>query len=180
MERAELVANKYAEGFFNAAKDAGVVEEAYPQIELFCALLNTFEGLARWLDSPVLTYEEKIVFLEGICDGFSFMPITKAFLALLVRNKRVEIFPLIYRAVRGKYNAYRGYVDVEIITARPLREDERQLFLHIWGAFIRSYLDVKEIVDPSIIAGMIVKYRGKKYDASMVRALAQLKEAMLQ
>jgi F-type H+-transporting ATPase subunit delta len=73
------------------------------------------------------------------------------------------------------YNRHNDIKEAVVITATPINKDlEEKILSKINVADIKS-INLKNIVDPSILGGFIIRFDGKEYNASVKQNLNNLK-----
>ncbi len=174
-----LIAEKYAQGLFNYARDNDLVEDVMGDLLVLEEAVSLVPDLLRWLSVPIIPLEKKKDFISEISQSLSLTDPVKWFLWIVVEKKRIKLLPLMISRFRILYNLYHHRVDVRLVSARPLTPDEKQLFLHIWGTYLKQWISLTEEVDESLIAGIKVYFRGYLYDASLKKRLELLKEELV-
>ncbi len=178
MDKSPILAEKYAKALFDYAVEHNCLEEVDAQFGLMDKAFALLPGALEALALPVVSQEEKFSLIDEAAKASSMDVGFSNFIKLLIEKKRIELFSDIYRKFRVFYNIHHHKMDVVVVSASPLSEEERQLFLHIWGSYLGMFLDVKEEVDEDLIDGIKVYYKGYCYDASLKRRLELLREEM--
>ncbi len=109
-----------------------------------------------------------------------FPKLTANFLRLLLRRERLHLLPDIAVSFRALLDERVGRTPVTLTTAVPVPEDQ---FL-AWEAQIRDTLggepDIEHIVDPSILAGAILRVGDSVTDGSARRQLNDLRKRIIE
>jgi F-type H+-transporting ATPase subunit delta len=71
---------------------------------------------------------------------------------------------------------YKNIQPAYVITATPLDEKSRNEMLAIVKNSTGSMIELKEVVDPSIIGGFILRWGDRQIDASVTRKLQSLRQ----
>ncbi len=173
-----VIAEKYAEALFEYSKEHSLIEDIKAGLDLIKAITDLNSGFLYWLSVPVIPESERKALIQEVVDRFSLNPAIAWFLFILLEKKRIRFFEEIYSKFLVLYNTYHHRIDVELITARPLSDSERQLFLHIWGSYLGRWIELKESIDENIIGGIKVYYKGWLYDGSIAKRLELLREEL--
>ncbi len=174
-----LIAEKYAQALFSYAKDNNLIEEVMSDLLLLKEASGLVPDFLRWMSVPIIPLERKVEFVEEIKRAFGLSDAVEYFLRILMEKKRIRFLPDIVERFRILYNTFHHRVDVRVVSARALSESERQLFLHIWGAYLKRWINLVEEVDEDILGGIKVYFRGYLYDASLKKRLELLKEELV-
>jgi F-type H+-transporting ATPase subunit delta len=175
----EPIARVYAQAFMGvAAKSAdgsGLVEEVASIAE---DILAAHPQLERTLRSELIKPEEKDRLLDAIFSGRVSAQVLN-FLKVLSSHGRLGILRSIARILKKLDAKRRGLTDVEVRVATPLdagleREIEDRLRKSLGG---QPVLHV--VVDPSLIAGMIIRVGDRVYDGSVHTQLEHARRAMI-
>jgi F-type H+-transporting ATPase subunit delta len=177
---AQQVARVYAKALLGAAVKADHLDEVVEAIDsLVHDVLEKHPGLERVLTSALISSEEKEATLQRVF-GERTSQIVLSFLKVLARHGRLNLLRDVRRELRALYNKHKNLVEVEVRVASEMNqatlEDlKRTLTQNLGGEPI---LNVK--VDPSLIAGVIIRVGDTVYDASVATRFRRAKNAMVQ
>jgi F-type H+-transporting ATPase subunit delta len=175
----ERIARVYAQAFLDAvAKRPNVGEYVEEVSAIVSDVLDHFPRLDHVLRSALLAHEHKAEVLDKV-----FGPLVATdvlhFLKVLSRHNRLGLLRSIARQVRKLYSEQCGKTTVEIRVAaeldEKLREDIRARLHKQLGT--EPVLNV--VVDPSLIAGMVVRVGDRVYDGSVHTQFANARKAMI-
>jgi F-type H+-transporting ATPase subunit delta len=99
-------------------------------------------------------------------------------LALLVERDRLELLPLIAESYRRLWNAHRGVVEAEAVSARELDESEATAVAEAASRLAGKQADLRRRVDPSLLGGLLLRMEGRVYDGSVRTRLRSLRERL--
>ncbi len=174
-----LIAEKYAQGLFSYAEEYNLVERIMEDLLVLREGIKLVPDLIYWLSVPIIAREEKMRFISELCQKLDFCDPIRWFLEIVISKKRVKFLPLMIERYRLHYNVYHHRLDVKVVSAKPLTDSQRQLFLHIWGTYLKRWVNLHEEVDPNLIAGVKVYFEGNLYDATIKKRLELLKEELV-
>jgi len=154
---AGLIAKRYATALLLFAKEEQAAGRVYEDAQVLNGALQSTEGLTACI--------------EGLCQ-----PMQK-FLALVVRNKRVEYLPAILSAYRKLYRQENGITRAWLTTAEedPGLAEKLALLMKMQGF---TKVDFKTEVDPALIGGFIVQIEDKRLDASISSQLKNIRKEL--
>jgi F-type H+-transporting ATPase subunit delta len=93
-------------------------------------------------------------------------PLVQNLLSLLVSRGLVELVPEIEEGYRELLGQYRGREQVEVSSAVPLQESEREQIVRFLTRLINKDVVLDSRVDPSILGGLVIKVGDRLIDGS--------------
>ncbi|CAM6106265.1 unnamed protein product [Calypogeia fissa] len=156
--RSETAAGGYATALAELAQSTDELEAIHKDIESFGDVLKNPE-IYEFLVSPVVLDEKKKSILKNLADDAKFNQFTLNFFNVLVDKKR---FGLINDVVKEFSTIYFELTDTQLATvASAVKIEKAQLALiakKIQTLSGAKNVRIKNVIDPSLIAGFIVKY----------------------
>lgn len=172
------VALRYAEALFDLAVENGALEAVERDLLGVKASIAASADFRSFLGSPVYDAEEKSRAIDAIAAAAGVSALTRNFLGVIARNRRLFSLEQTIEAFRQRLAAYRGEVTAEATAAAALSDDQaRRLRGEIEGLVGKAVkLDLK--VDPELLGGMVVKVGSQMFDSSLRTKLNRLKSVM--
>jgi F-type H+-transporting ATPase subunit delta len=169
-----LVEKRYAQAIMELSQND--IEVIRQELEEFVVIYNLDKEFSSFLVNPTIKADKKQAVIRNVfTDKLSKNMLN--FILLLISKKRIKKIPEIYEQLVCLINEKSNVLDMKIITAEPL--DEQQL-LRIKEKFRDKYNAVavksEEIVDASIIGGIKVLIGDKVYDGSIKGRIESLTE----
>ena len=175
--RASL-AGRYASALFDLARDQRQIDSVGRSLETLNQALADSKDFNELVTSPLLSREEAMKAFEAIAPQLNLDPISTRFLGVLARNGRKKELQSVIRAFRRLASDHRGETTAEVITARPLNDDQLgQLRQHL-RARAGGEVAIDAQVNPHILGGIVVKLGSQQIDASIRTKLNRLASAM--
>ena len=174
---AELIRKVYAEALFGAAVEDGVLETVRKELEELNALFGESPEFLTMLASPALTPAEKHGVLENTFAGKVEAHLYN-FLHILSDKGRTEAFPDIAEEFRTLCRTYDGVILVEASTAVPMTEDQKAKLSEKLAAKTGKKIELKNIVDPELLGGMVLRYEGSEIDGSVRERIGSLRRKL--
>ena len=175
--RASL-AGRYASALFDLARDQRQIDAVGRSLDgLNQALLDSKE-FAELIASPLVSREEAGKAFAALAPELALDPITTNFLGVLARNGRKNELRSVIRAFRRLAAEHRGETSAEVITARPLNDDQMAALKTQLRSRAGREVTIDAEVDPSILGGIVVKLGSQRIDASIRTKLNRLAAAM--
>ena len=128
------------------------------------------------LKSPIIPPEKKNDVLTAIFSS-NVDALSMSYLTLLVNKGREPFLADIAAEFAEQYKTLNKITSVRITTAAPLTDDllsDLKAKILSSGATSEN-LDIVTVIDPELIGGFVLEFDNKRYDASVVHKLEQLK-----
>jgi F-type H+-transporting ATPase subunit delta len=175
--RASL-AGRYASALFDLARDQRQTDAIGRSLDSLNKALADSKDFAELIASPLLSREAAGKAFAALVPELSIDPITANFLGVLARNGRKGQLRSVIRAFRRLAAEHRGEVTADVITARPLADDQvAALKAQLKNRSGRD-VTIDATVDPAILGGIVVKLGSRQIDASIRTKLNRLATAM--
>ena len=175
--RASL-AGRYASALFDLARDQRQIDSVGRSLEALNQALVDSRDFAELVDSPLVSREEAGKAFAAISPQLNLDPITANFLRVLARNGRKNQLRAVVRAFRRLAAEHRGEAVAEVLTARPLNDDQLAQLRQQLRTRVGRDVNVEAQIDPSILGGIVVKLGSQRIDASIRTKLNRLAQAM--
>ena len=175
--RASL-AGRYASAVFNLARDEKQIEAVAKSLDALAQALLDSRDFAKLIASPVVSREGAGKAFAGLAPQLALDPIAANFLGVLARNGRKAELRNIIRAYRRLAAEHRGETTAEVVTARPLNDDQLTALRQQLRGRAGRDVNVDTAVDPGILGGIIVRLGSEQIDASIRTKLNRLSAAM--
>lgn len=172
------VAGSYATALFELAKEGAALEQVAADLARFNDAVDAFEDMKRLVKSPVFSAEEQGRALAAILDKLEIEGLTKNFLLLVARNRRLFATPDMIRAFRAKLARERGETGATVTSAAKLTESQVTALTQALTAALGKKVMLDEQVDPTLLGGLVVKVGSRMVDTSLRTRLNSLKVAM--
>ena len=172
------VAGRYATALFELAKDGHSLDAVASDLTRFNEALDAFDDLKRLVKSPTFSAEEQGRALAAILDKLAIEGLTKNFLLLVAKNRRLFATPDMIRAFRAMLARERGETSATVTAAAKLTESQLTALKQALTAALGKTVMLDEQVDPSLLGGLVVKVGSRMVDSSLRTKLNSLKLAM--
>ena len=175
--RASL-AGRYASALFDLARDQRQIESVGKSLDALAQALLDSKDFHELVTSPLVSREEAGKAFAALAPQFGVDAITANFLGVLARNGRKGQLRSVIRAFRRLAAEHRGEVTADVITARPLNDDQVGALKQQLRARAGRDVTIEAEVDPAILGGIVVKLGSQMIDASIRTKLNRLASAM--
>ncbi len=142
-------------------------------------LVLMHNDLKNLIESPILSRREQQSAITAILEKAKANKLTIRFFGVLALNGRLSSLARIVQAFLDKHAIMRGQITAEVISAVPLDNDHlaavEKTVAQIAGS---DKLSLSMRVDPSLIAGLVVRVGSRMIDTSIKTKLSRLETAM--
>jgi len=147
-------------------------------------LRDFFESsaLARLtLESPASTTDTRERLLAAIESAVQLSAYTRNTVRLLVEQKRFQLFGEVVEAYRREVDSYHEIVEVDVKSAEPLDDKQRE---SLRGTLQRTIGGGKDVrlnleVDAALLAGLVARVGSVVYDGSLRHQLSQIRRQLI-
>lgn len=175
----ERIATVYAEAFLGAAAKDGPIPERIDELDSLVAdVLDRFPALETVLASGLVAHEEKVGMIDRLL-GSRASPHLVRFLKVASRHGRLDCLRAIHREVHRSYERMQGRVRVRVTTATPLDDALAERVAQALRGILEGEPQIERVVDPSVLAGVVVRVGDTIYDASVANQLENLRQQII-
>jgi F-type H+-transporting ATPase subunit delta len=170
MSRAAI---RYAKAILDFATDANKATEVNADMKSIVVAIEESVELKDFLSNPIVKQEVKKAALAQIFTDVQ--PQTNKLFDLLLENKRFEILHSIASEYNSLFDEKNGVQAATVTTAFAITPElEKQVLAKI-TTFSDKKITIKNIVNPDIIGGFILRIGDMQYNASVSSKLQELK-----
>jgi F-type H+-transporting ATPase subunit delta len=175
----EQVARGYARAFMGVVAKLSNGDALVEELMSFVtAVLDRFPKFEQTLESSLVSPEQKEHLLGQVL-GKSASKEVLNFLKVLSRHGRLSLVRPAAR-IAMKLNATRhGRTDIDIRVARPLEEAMRTEIEGLVRGALKTEPIVNITVDPSLLAGIVIRVGDRVYDGSVHTRFEHVRAAMI-
>jgi F-type H+-transporting ATPase subunit delta len=175
--RASL-AGRYASALFDLARDERQIDAVGRSLEGLNQAFVDSKEFAELIASPLVRRDEAGRAFAALAPKLGLDPVTTNFLGVLARNGRKNQLRAVVRAFRRLAAEHRGETTADVVTARPLNDDQLAQLKAQLRARAGRDVAIDAQVDPTILGGIVVKLGSQQIDASIRTKLNRLALAM--
>ncbi|HWR42047.1 ATP synthase F1 subunit delta [Sporomusa sp.] len=172
------LARRYAQAFFRLAVEQKILYEAEKELSLIEQALAETEVHAFFANPGVATAAKKETIVRVF--GPYVSDFVQNFLCHLIDKRRTDMLPEIIKAYRVLVKQASNILEVEIVTAIPLADLDREQLTAQLANVTGSAIELRSRVDHRILGGLIIQIGDKRIDNSVVAKLGNMKKHILQ
>lgn len=176
----QQIAAVYAKALISASEKTGKTDEVLSEFDsLVDDVLVAFPGFEGTLSSPRLSPDEKLALIDRVFGGRASEEM-KTFLKVLCQHGRLDCLSEIRNQAHKIRNGLRNRVAVQVTTAHPLSDQQREQIVHELQVKMSCEVDLAQEVDEEIIGGLVVRVGDTVVDGSVRNRLAQMQVKAVQ
>jgi F-type H+-transporting ATPase subunit delta len=179
MAEKESVIRGYAQALFAVAEAEGELEQVEDELYRWGKAVEKQPKLREALTDPALPADRKKAIIEDLL-GERASRHTVSLLAFLVEQGRAKDLPRIIEAMAELAAERRRKAVAEVRTAVPLDAKRRDQLAKALSKATGKDIDLKVLVDPSVIGGVVAQVGDQVYDGSIRRKLELARQQLTQ
>ena len=173
------VATMYARSYMTAAPQNGVTSPEEELDSLVDDVLMKYPEFEQILFSDSVGRDDKLAIIDRVVAPKS-SEFFANFLRVLIRHGRIGMLPMIQTVLGRLQEAAAGKQRVRVRVARSLTEGSRNQICEQLRSKLGLEPLLQEIVDPTLVGGMILQVGDTVYDSSLRSRLKQLKGRLVE
>jgi F-type H+-transporting ATPase subunit delta len=167
----------YAQALFAVAQAEGVLPKVEDELYAFGKALEQHTDLRESLTDAVLPVENKKAVVEDLL-GERAHPITLGLLGFVIDLGRAREIPKIVEELARMASVERSHALAEVRTAVDLSDEQRGRLAEALSRATGRTVDLKVVVDPSVIGGVVARVGDEVFDGSIASRLEDAKQAL--
>jgi len=168
----------YARPLLQLATEQGQTEQVGQDLQQLADIIRDHPSFGLYLADPGVGRDERTATMDRIFKGH-VSPLLSNFLGVLNRRGKLRYISTIASAYRVLMDQQLGNIDVDVTTALELSADELENVRAKVSSALGKNAKVKQLVDPSILGGLVVRVQDKIIDASVRYQLQAMKQQLL-
>lgn len=168
---------RYSKALFQTALEKNIVDKVTADM-LFVSEISKVPETREFLESPVIPPSKKSSVFHKILKG-NVQEMTMSLVDLLVKNGRESFLPAIARSFIHEIRVYKGITEAVLTTAVPVDEKVKKQISDMVAETFSTKVELKEVIDPDIIGGFILRVDDNYLDASIKNKLRKVKKELL-
>ncbi|MBC8266188.1 MAG: ATP synthase F1 subunit delta [Flavobacteriales bacterium] len=166
---------RYAKALLQLSIEQNTLEQSYNDMILLDAVCTESKDLSLLLKSPIVKTDQKLSILKEIFES-KLGEVSMAFINIITAKKREGLLALIASSFIALHKEYNKIETATVTTAVPLDEALRTEVINFIKKHGEDNVELTQKVDEKIIGGTIIRMGGKQLDASVLKALSDLRK----
>ena len=162
-----VISVRYARALLKSATEAKVEDQVYADMQLLAKSYVDVPVLRHTIDNPMLAKEKKQMLLNTAIGGEQASEISKAFVALVLKEGRENMIQFMANSYVTLYRQQKNIILGKLTTATRVSADMEQKMRTVVEAKTQGAVEFETQVDPDIIGGFVLEYDTYRMDASV-------------
>lgn len=171
------VIETYASLLLEVAQGEKRVVEDLKQLEFAESIISESSQLREAIEGSMLPAKSRHALIEDVFQG-SVSPEVKDVLAIMAERRDTDYIKRVADVYRKMVEDKHNLIITEVTTAVPMDDElKARVTAQLTKQFGKD-IHLDEVVDPSIMGGVIVNAQGKRMDASIATQLAHARNVL--
>jgi len=168
-----------AEHYADALAEVAVAQESPDKVRRefsdFLGLLEESQELTVLLASPAVSRGNKHAIAQALVERMQASRTLRNFLFVVIDQRRVGLLSEIYRAFEAQLDQRAGITRANVTSAHQLDEAEKKQLVKVLERLSGRRVETAYHLDPTLIAGAVVRVGSTIYDGSVRTQLERLR-----
>ena len=169
---------EYGDAIYALATEENCVDEVLEGLELAVGVFGDNPGYLTLVQNPALSKAERLGLLDQAFEGVHKYVLH--LLKLLCERSALGLTAGCLEQFKGLVYAERGILPVEVISAVPLTDTQREALTKKLAAKTGKTIELHEKLDPSVLGGVKLRYEGRELDGTAAGRLDALRHLLTQ
>lgn len=161
-----VISVRYARALLKSATDQKLEELVYQDMMTLAKSCVDVPQLRQTIDNPMFAKETKQTLLET-ASGSQACPLTKAFIALVLKEDRENMVQFMANSYVTLYRKQKNVIRGKLTTAARVSAATEQKMRQMVESKTNGTVEFETEVNPDIIGGFILEYDTYRMDASV-------------
>ncbi len=174
-----IIASRYAEALFQVGEESNSTTKLYEELNAVLDILKSDKNFYNVLKSPLISKGEKKEIIENVFNNRIENDL-KNFFKILIDKERISYLELIQKSFKELLNEKNNIIEGKAITAIPMRKEEIKKLEENLSSKYNANIILENIVDKTILGGVLVRLGNKEIDGTIKTRLENLKQELSQ
>jgi F-type H+-transporting ATPase subunit delta len=172
------VAARYSKSLFELAVSQQRDELVYTEMNDLISIISGSPDLASLFRNPIVSASDKRKVSTEVFKDFSES--SKNFINLVIAKKREDELSEMAASYIRQYDAVNGLAKATVRSAIPLNENTlSKVRKYLQGAIGMENVQLENIIDASVIGGMVIRYEDRLLDLSVSKELQEIRKQLI-
>ena len=169
--------SRYAEGLYLLKKEKNQLEETQEVVREIIKIINDNPTFISLISNRDISNQERLEIIDKVFKSVDEDIVN--FFKIIIENNRGRYLLEILKDFNSLVNEFRGVKEGLLYSAFPLKDEEIQKITSSISEIEKCPIELKNIIDPSLIGGVKVAINDKIYDGSLKHHIEQMKLTLL-
>ena len=157
---------RYARALLKSATDQKLEDAVYQEMMTVAKSYLDVPALRHTIDNPMLSKDKKEALLI-VAAGEKPCPLTKSFIALVLKEDRENVMQFMANSYITLYRKQKNVIRGKLTTAARVTAETEQKMRQMVESKTNGTVEFETEVNPDIIGGFILEYDSYRMDASV-------------
>ena len=172
-----LTAIRYSKALINFSENKKASKKVYEEMKVISKIFSQNKKVLNFFRNPVISIKNKKNLIFKFLKKTSNQTIK--LIDLLEKNKRLFMISEISNSYINLYKRRRGISHAKIITAFKLSKEFEIKIMKKLKKIEKGEIRISNVIDPKIIGGFIINFKGLQYDDSIKNQFKLLKSQIV-
>ena len=172
-----VISVRYARALLKSATEQQLDDAVYQEMQLLAKSYIDVPQLRQTIDNPMLSKDKKEALLLTAVGGEP-TPLTRAFIALVLKEDREPVMQFIANSYVTLYRQQKNVIRGRLITAAAVSPATEQKMRQMVESKTNGTVEFETEVNPDIIGGFILEYDTYRMDASVKAKLNSILQTL--
>ena len=172
------IAQRYASAVYEIAKESKKVPALETDLDGLSDALTNSDDFRSLISSPIYTRDQQGTAIAAIAKKMKLSPTMANTLKLMASKRRLFVLPQLVQTLRDVIAEDKGEIAAEVTSAKALTKAQADKLAKSLKKTTGKTVTLNQIVDETLIGGLIVKVGSKMIDTSIRSRLNSLQNAM--
>ena len=172
------IADRYAAALYAQAEDTHALDATVGEMEALGKLIDQSPEFRRLLGSPLIDVTQARSAATAVLVDQGFGKLIQDFVGVVANNRRLSALRIIVSQFAALVASKRGVVVAHVSSAHPLTDVQREQLRARMIEAGYGTVTIDDVVDPSLLGGLVVRIGARLYDTSLKSRLQRLQYAM--
>ncbi|MGE3261415.1 MAG: ATP synthase F1 subunit delta [Bacteriovoracia bacterium] len=173
------VASVYARAVFELAKEKGQLDSVFKELKSFWDVCHASQPLKAVVAGAGINPNDRKAILKDVCKALELSPIPTRLLEMLAARGRVSVVPELLKDLEKMIEAGEGIQSGEVRSAVALSPEEVEFLGAAIAKRVGGKVRLNQVVDPSLLGGVVATVAGKTFDASLRTQIERFKNELV-
>lgn len=169
--------SRYAQALYSLKKESNTLLETQIEVKEIIKIIKDNLDFISLLSSRSISKEDRVAIIDKV---FASIDVDiKNFFRIIVENNRGKYLLEILFDFNSLVNEYRGVKEGIVFSAILLQDEELEKVSSIISELEGQPVELRQVIDPSLIGGIKVAINDHVYDGSIKHHIKNLKKTLL-
>jgi F-type H+-transporting ATPase subunit delta len=176
--RSLIVAHRYARALHSLASETKEQDIVFEQMRIFSEAFTKDEGIAEFLQTPLVSPEDKRKAMAGLLAKIAVCEPLKNFLLVLAKKNRLGLFSEMVFAYQTIADEANGVTRGTVRSATVLGPEDRRRLEELVGRATKKQVILSYKEDSELLGGLVAQVGSYTFDDSLDSHLNRINEQL--